>query len=436
MSKKNELIPELRFPEFESLGNWKSEPISKLGETVNGLSGKKGADFGNGKPYVQYKQVFDESYIDFSECEKVDIKKDENQNKLQKGDILFTTSSETPNEVGFASVIINEPEEDTYLNSFCFTLRPFDLEKVNPSFSRYLFHSPIYRKSVSAIAQGSTRFNLSKEAFLKLKVSLPQLHEQQKIASCLSSLDELIAAHNEKLEALKIHKKGLLQKLFPQKGGKVPEYRFSEFDVDGEWIERKLGNEVTYFKGFAFRSQDYTSNGRRVVRVSDMGFDYVKNEEKAIYIKEDDAVQHEKWKLVKDDLIITTVGSKPPVYDSMVARTIVVQDKDSGSLLNQNAVCLRAKNIKQTFFNYLFKRREYINFIQSIIRGNANQGSITLENLFRFKICIPVSKIEQQKIASCFLDVDELITAQRKKIEQLQQHKNGLMRGLFPKIED
>ena len=215
--QEGETVPKVRFPEFANNGKWDNKPISKLGETVNGLSGKKGADFGSGRPYVQYKQVFDKSFIDFTECGKVDVGENENQNQLQLGDILFTTSSETPDEVGFASVINKQPEEPTYLNSFCFILRPNDLNEINPGFSRYLFHSPIYRRSVSAIAQGSTRYNLSKKAFLKLRVPVPSNpQEQQKIASCLSALDELITAQQEKIEQLQQHKKGLMQGLFPK----------------------------------------------------------------------------------------------------------------------------------------------------------------------------------------------------------------------------
>ena len=102
MSKEiNKLIPEFRFPEFRKEGNWHEKKLDQLGITLSGLSGKNGEDFGIGRPYVTYKQVFDNSYIDYSKCGKVDIKENENQNILQKGDVLFTTSSETPNEVGF-----------------------------------------------------------------------------------------------------------------------------------------------------------------------------------------------------------------------------------------------------------------------------------------------------------------------------------------------
>src|SRR5699024_4524107 len=130
-------------------------------------------------------------------------------------------------------------------------------------FSRYLFRSPIYRKSVSSIAQGSTRFNLSKGAFIKLKVPIPNPQEQQKIASCLSSLDEVIEAHSQKLELLKDHKKGLMQNLFPHPstgsgGEKVPKFRFPEFEKDGVWLREKLENHIDLFSGIALKSKEIT----------------------------------------------------------------------------------------------------------------------------------------------------------------------------------
>jgi len=212
---------------------------------------------------------------------------------------------------------------------------------------------------------------------------------------------------------------------------KVPEIRFKEFS--GEWEEKQLKDVVSYFKGFAFKSKDYTYSGRRIVRVSDMGFDYIKETNQAVYLKEEEAKKYTKWTLQEDDLIVTTVGSKPPMYDSLVGRTIVVKYKDKGFLLNQNAVCLRAnKNIYQKFLNILFKRRGYITFVESIIRGNANQGSITLENLFKYKLYIPFLP-EQKKIADTFNSLDNLITAHNKKLELLKEYKKGLMQKLFPK---
>ena len=201
-------VPRLRFPEFREAGEWEVKAISELGELFGGLIAKSGDDFGQGSPFVTYRQIFERNYIDMKECGRVKVEEDETQNNLQQGDILFTASSETPDEVGVASVILTDPEIDTYLNSFCFALRPYNQSSLNSQFSRYLFHSAGYRKSVTDIAQGSTRFNISKSAFRQIRIAITEDEkEQQKIADCLSSLDDLISLHSQKIELLKRHKK-------------------------------------------------------------------------------------------------------------------------------------------------------------------------------------------------------------------------------------
>ncbi|NQZ15024.1 MAG: restriction endonuclease subunit S [Alphaproteobacteria bacterium] len=193
--------------------DWEDKSIGDLGETYGGLSGKNSSDFGAGKPYITYTQVFKDSYIKSDAFELVTISTGENQSKIQQGDILFTTSSETPNEVGFASVCLEDFGE-LYLNSFCFTLRPFDLNEIIPSFSRYLFRSPAYRAAVLPLAQGSTRYNLSKKSFLKIKLKVPHPDEQKKIADFLSAIDDKITLVAEELDKAKTFKKGLLQQMF------------------------------------------------------------------------------------------------------------------------------------------------------------------------------------------------------------------------------
>lgn len=423
------LIPELRFPEFVSIGEWNDKPISKLGETVNGLSGKRGADFGSGKPYVQYKQVFDKSYIDFLECGKVDIGDDENQNTLQEGDILFTTSSETPNEVGFASVIINQPEEDTYLNSFCFILRPFDLEEVKPSFSRYLFHSPIYRDSVSAIAQGSTRFNLSKSAFLKLKVPLPNPKEQKKIATCLSSLDEVIAAHNDKLDALKDHKKGLMQNLFPQEGETVPKVRFKEFEGDGEWLPTTVKNNCDIKGRIGYRgytTQDIVGQGEGALV---LGGKHIQNQ--LLELKDPTYLSWDKY--YESPEIMVEVGHIIFSQRGTLGDCAIIDREIGPATINPSMVLIKNITCDARFLYYILIG----DCIQEEVRKNRSNGAIPMlsqKQIKEFSFLIPEPQ-EQQKIASCLSALDALITAQTDKIEQLQLHKKGMMQGLFPKIE-
>jgi type I restriction enzyme S subunit len=417
MSREKEILPELRFPVFVNDGEWEEKAISQIGDTVNGLTGKKGEDFGSGKPYVQYKQVFDKSFIVFSECGKVSIGDDENQNELQKGDILFTTSSETPNEVGFASVLLKQPNEPTYLNSFCFILRPFNLDKLKPNFSRYLFHSPIYRKSVNTIAQGAIRYNLSKGAFLDLRLPVPKPKEQQKIASCLSSLDELIATHSDKLEALKDHKKGLMQNLFPQEGQNVPNYRFPEFEKDGEWVETKLGEAADFINGRAYKQDELLSKGKyRVLRVGNF---FTNNE----WYYSDLELDEDKYCESGDLLYAWSASFGPHIWKEEK----VIYHYHIWKVKNKEGIN------RQFFYNLL--DCETLRMKSKTLNGFALLH-ITKGAIENWDSIIPKSEKEQQKIASCLTALDELINAQSEKIEQLQQHKKGLMQGLFPKIND
>lgn len=197
----------------EQFEKWQDKTLGDIGETYNGLTGKTKENFGAGKPYIQYKQIFDDSKIDISRFELVEINTNEKQNKVSFGDVFFTVSSETPNEIGTASVLLDKIEE-LYLNSFCFGFRPNSLEQLSPYYSRYLFRSVLFRNQIVKLAQGSTRFNMSKVQLMKIVVKLPCLAEQIKIANFLSAIDEKIALVNNQIGDTQEYKKGLLQQLF------------------------------------------------------------------------------------------------------------------------------------------------------------------------------------------------------------------------------
>lgn len=211
-----ETVPRLRFPEFRDGPEWSERSLGELGDTLAGLGGKSAEDFGSGEPYVTYKQVFDAPVIDRSQCGRVRVEAGERQTLLRYGDVLFTGSSETPGEVGWASMVLDRLDSPLYLNSFCFAYRFNDQEAVRPEFARHLFHSPAYRVAVCVLAQGAIRYNISKLGFLKIRLRLPlDPEEQRRVADCLASLDAALAAEAAALAALKAHKKGLMQKLFP-----------------------------------------------------------------------------------------------------------------------------------------------------------------------------------------------------------------------------
>jgi len=197
----------------KEFADWEVKKLGEVGETYGGLSGKTKEDFGTGKPYIQYKQIFDDSKIDVSRFELVTIREKENQNQVQFGDVFFTVSSETPNEIGMSSVLLDNIDE-LYLNSFCFGFRANSLEELSPYYSQYLFRSEIFRNEIIKLAQGSTRYNMSKIQLMKIQINFPSLPEQTRIANFLSALDDKIKHNDVQIEKMGVWKKGLLQKMF------------------------------------------------------------------------------------------------------------------------------------------------------------------------------------------------------------------------------
>lgn len=214
---KGKTTPEFRFPGCCDTKEWDNSSLSAIGDTFGGLSGKSSDDFGSGRPFVTYKQVFDFSEVSIKDCSLVRIVESESQNKLEYGDVLVTMSSETPEEIGYTAVVTNKNIPECYLNSFCFIYRLFDNESIDVEFLIYLFSSEAYRAAVVRIAQGITRFNISKIKFKEIELAIPETKdEQRKIATILSSIDKQIAEYDKKIKAFELHKKGLMQQLFPK----------------------------------------------------------------------------------------------------------------------------------------------------------------------------------------------------------------------------
>ncbi|MBP1532611.1 MAG: restriction endonuclease subunit S [Ruminococcus sp.] len=206
--QNGESVPEIRFAGFTDA--WEQRKLGDIGETYTGLSGKTKEDFGHGDAkFVTYMNVFSNSIADSAMTESVEI--DKKQNEVKYGDVFFTTSSETPDEVGMSSVWL-ENSENTYLNSFCFGYRPS--ENINPYYMAYMLRSENVRKSIIFLAQGISRYNISKNKMMEISVPLPNLDEQQKIGDYFHDLDTLITLHQRKLETLQKMKKSLLQKMF------------------------------------------------------------------------------------------------------------------------------------------------------------------------------------------------------------------------------
>ena len=213
-----------------------------------------------------------------------------------------------------------------------------------------------------------------------------------------------------------------------------PGYKQTEVGViPEEWEVFRLVDLIDYTKGFPFKSVDYQTAGVRIIRVSDTSHDSIK-EEDPIFVSEARAAQYATWRLKEHDLIVSTVGSKPPMYDSMVGKVILIEQSHTNTLLNQNAVIIRDRkrraHVQQLLLSHLRTRR-YLTHIEAIYRGNANQASITLKELFQFGIPLPKNDAEQRAIATALSDVDALLASLDRLIAKKRDLKQAAMQQLL-----
>ena len=177
--------------------SWEQRKLGEMGQTYTGLSGKTKDDFGHGQArFVTYMNVFSNPISNPEMTEPIEI--DPKQNEVEVGDVFFTTSSETPEEVGMSSILL-EKRGKTYLNSFCFGFRPS--EKIDSYYLAYMLRSESTRAKIILLAQGISRYNISKNKVMEIAVSLPSLDEQKMIGQYFSQLDNLITLHQRKGKA-------------------------------------------------------------------------------------------------------------------------------------------------------------------------------------------------------------------------------------------
>jgi type I restriction enzyme S subunit len=418
MSKNNKILPEIRFPKFEKYGEWEQKELSQLGNLINGLTYSPKDVREKGLLVLRSSNV-QNGVVDFKDCVFVrpDIK---GANLSEPNDILVCVRNGSKRLIGKNALIpidISQATHGAFMTMF---------RAKYPEFVFQLFQSEAYDKQVKSDL-GATINSINGKNFLKYKFLVPRNpKEQQRIASCLSSLDELIAAYNDKLNALKEHKKGLMQNLFPQEGQKVPNYRFPEFENDGEWIFSKL-NEISDISSGGTPSRakkEYWNGNIPWVTTTLIDFNEIKNANELITPL---GLKNSSTKIFPKGTILMAMYGQGKTRGK-----VAVLDFDAA--INQACAAIKLKtgmNINFIFQNLASRYDE--------IRSISNQGgqeNLSGELVKNIPICYPNRKSgEQQKIASCLSALDETINAQSEKIEQLQQHKKGLMQGLFPKIE-
>lgn len=423
MSKKTKLIPELRFPEFVDEGEWEEK---KLIETTDERvkwsfaggpfgSNLKATDYTReGIRIIQLQNIGDGEFNDDYKIYTSEEKANELLScNIYSGEIIL---SKMGDPVGRACII---PD---ILKRCVMASDGIRLVVDEKRYSKYFIYSLInsihIRTAIEKKATGSTRKRIGLDELKAVKLIVPQKLEQQKIASCLSSLDEMIAAQGQKLDLLKDHKKGLMQKLFPQEGEKVPKYRFKEFEKDGEWVEMTINQVFGSFSGGTPNTSKKEFYGGSIPFIRSAEID--KEETELSLTKE--GLKNSSAKLVnKGDLLVALYGANS-------GETAI--SKIDGAI-NQAILCLQSEYSNAFTYNFLTLRKNWI--VSKFIQGG--QGNLSGNIIKSISIPFPSPK-EQQKIASCLSSLDALITAQTEKIEQLKLHKKGLMQGLFPKIND
>ena len=406
MSKKS---PQLRFEGFTD--DWEERKLGDVGNTFTGLTGKTKEDFGHGSAkFVTYVNVFKNPIATLDQLDAIEI--DEKQNQVQKGDIFFTTSSETPEEVGMSSVWTHDTE-NVYLNSFTFGYRPrvsFDL-----NYMASMLRSPSIRKKITFLAQGISRYNISKTKMLEIEIPTPTLSEQEKIGSFFKQLDNTIALHQRKLDLLKEQKKGYLQKMFPKNGAKVPELRFAGFADD--WEERKLDELVEQI------IREVPKPNKPYYRMS------VRSHAKGTFrqfVDNPDNVAMDKLFIVKkDDLVVNITFA----WEHAIA---VVKEENDGLLVSHRFPTYRAdgkSDIK--FLNYVVSKEDFRRKLEFISPGGAGRNRVlNKKDFLKLKIFVPKIE-EQQKIGSFFKQLDDTIALHQRKLDLLKEQKKGYLQKMF-----
>lgn len=369
------LIPELRFPDFVNDGEWED---GELGDHCEITTGKLDANamVANGQ-YRFYTCAKDYYYID---------------NYAFDTDALLISGNGA--HVGYIH---------HYNGKFNAYQRTYVLDNFDKDihYVQYFLERNLKARIASEKKDGNTPY-IVRSTLTEMQHLYPKNEdEQQKIASCLSSLDELIAAHKDKLEALKDHKKGLLQNLFPQEGETVPKVRFPEFEDDGDWVEKTFEELFTIGSG-----KDYKHLSEGEIPVYGSGG----------YMLSVDDFLHDGESVC--------IGRKGTI-DNPIFLTGKFWTVDTLFYTYQFVDCL------PKFIYYIFLGINWQNHNEA-----GGVPSLSKKNLYQITTAVPTTIEEQKKIASCLSAVDALITAQQEKIDELQQHKKGLMQGLFPKIAD
>lgn len=418
--EKTRLVPKLRFPEFRGSEEWSKQQLGSVAKFFKGKGLPKSVLALDGqKPCIHYGELFT-FYTEVIDVVRSRTNSEDDLFLSVKNDVLMPTSDVTPSGLAKACCLNSE---GVILGGDILVIRT-DKDSVNGEFLarqiRYLEHK------VLQLVSGSTVFHLYASSMEKLALSFPsKFAEQQKIADCLSSLDKLIAAQARKVEALKTHKKGLMQQLFPREGETQPRLRFPEFEASVDWEFRRL-------EDLAKRGSGHTPSKSKP--------EYYEGDIKWVSLA--DSKRLDAGLIYETATSISAQGIKNSSAVLHPAGTVLIS-RDAG--VGKSAVMATPMAVSQHFIVWTCHDQLLSNWflyyvlqeMKPIFEKNATGSTIKTIGLPFFKelqISVP-SLPEQKRIADGLASLDTLITAATQELDKLKAHKKGLIQQLFPSLE-
>lgn len=404
---ENKLIPKLRFLGFSKY--WIVTPVSEFCRVYRGSPlSKADLDNNGSEPCIHYGELFTK----YSEVISSIYSKTNRVNgfKSEVGDVLMPSSDVTPDGLAKASALMLN---NVNLGGDMNILRI--IKDINPIFLSYLLNRS--KKEIIKLVSGTTIKHIYPSQISTCFLPIVYNNsEQQKIAACLTSLDEVITAENKKLDVLKEHKKGLLQNLFPQEGETVPKLRFKEFVNSGDWEETTLTKVADYENGKA-HEQEIVDDGEFIVVNSK-------------FISQDGEIK----KFTNTAFCPASKGDVLMVLSDIpngkaIAKCFLVEE-DNRYTVNQRICRITPRNLNSKILYYMLNRNPYFLAFDDGVK----QTNLRKEDVLNCPLLIPNDPQEQEKIANILTSLDDLINSQSQKLETLKLHKKGLLQGLFPTI--
>jgi type I restriction enzyme S subunit len=398
------LVPELRFPEFQNTGEWETTSIGDLKPFVT--SGSRGwARFyaEEGELFVRITNLWRDSiYLDLMDSKFVQLPSEASEGvrtQLKEHDILISITA----DIGLIGYVDESVPSPAYINQHIALVR-FDKKQLCGKYVAYFLASEKSQRLFRASTDIGTKAGMSLLGIQKIQLTFPGLPEQEHIAEFLTSVDKLIAAQAQKVETLKTHKKGLIQRLFPREGETQPRLRFPEFQDSGKW-ESKMLVEACGMRAGKFVSRAeikeldgvgmfpcYGGNGLR-------GF----------------------TETYTHDGTYPLIGRQGALCGNVKFATGKFHATEHA------VVATPKRSVEVVWLYYLL---DLLN-LNRFATGQAQPG-LSVDVLEKVPVTIPGDNLEQQRIASCLSSLDALITAENQKLDALKSHKKGLMQQLFP----